>query len=91
MALYKQKGKKMPARGLFKQLAEDHGYREYDLHGFCRPWNKKASPFSIGSRISQKLAKRAFQAVGDVQAGEKEGKARASKAIGSFQASKTIA
>ena len=73
--LYKQEGKKKEAASLFKQLAEDHGYREYDLYGYCRQWNKKGSPLSIGARISQKIAKRAFSAVEEYRT-RKRGKPR---------------
>ena len=30
--LYKEKGKKTQAKTIFKQLAEEHRYREYDLY-----------------------------------------------------------
>ena len=39
--LYKQKGSKTQAKALFKQLAEEYGYREYDLYSYCKQWNKK--------------------------------------------------
>ncbi len=61
--LYKQKEKKTEAKALFKQLAEEYGYSEYSLHHYCKQWNKKGSHLSIGARISQKIAKRAFQSV----------------------------
>ncbi len=81
--LYKQKGKKQEAKKLFKQLEKDYSYREYDLYKYCKQWNKKedkyqrgtclknkkTSSLSIGSRISQKLAKRAFQAVEEYKKG----------------------
>jgi len=59
---YKQEGKKSDAKALFKQLADIHGYREYDLHSYCKQWNNKGNSLSIGSRISQKIANRAFNA-----------------------------
>jgi len=61
--LYKQKGKKKEAQVLFKKLAVKYFYREYDLHAYCKQWNKKGSFLSIGARISQKIAKRAFDAI----------------------------
>ena len=73
--LYKQEGKKTEAKALFKQLAEDHGYREYDLYSYCKQWNKKGSHLSIGARISQQIAKRAFSAVEEYRVG-KRGKPR---------------
>ncbi len=73
--LYKQEGKKTESKALFKQLAEEYGYREYDLYSFCKQWNKKASHLSIGARISQQIAKRAFSAVEAYRTG-KRGKPR---------------
>ena len=73
--LYKQKGSKTQAKALFKQLAEEYGYREYDLYSYCKQWNKKGSHLSIGARISQKIAKRAFSAVEEYRIG-KRGKPR---------------
>jgi transposase len=75
IALYKQKGKKKEAQPLFKSLSEDHGYREYDLYAYTKQWNTKSSPLSIGARISQQLAKRAFQSVEEYKQG-KRGKPR---------------
>ena len=75
LSLYKEKGKKTEAQALFKQLAEKHSYREYDLYGYTKQWNKRQSPLSIGARISQKLAKRAFQAVDEYKQ-KKRGKPR---------------
>lgn len=69
--LYKQQGKKTEAKTLFKQLAEEYGYREYDLYSYCKQWNKKRSPLSIGARISQKIAKRAFSAVEEYRMGKR--------------------
>ena len=74
-SLYKQEGKKTESKALFKQLAEEYGYSEYSLHSFCKQWNKKASHLSIGARISQKIAKRAFSAVEEYRTG-KRGKPR---------------
>ena len=73
--LYKQEGKKTKAKNLFKQLAEQYEYSEYSLHRYCKQWNKKGSFLSIGARISQKTAKRAFQAVEEYRKG-KRGKPR---------------
>ena len=73
--LYRKEGKKADAKKLCKKLAENHRYREYDLHAFCKQWNKKKYFLSIGARISQKLAKRAFQAVEEYRIG-KRGKPR---------------
>ncbi len=61
--LYRDKETRAEAKSLFKQLNIDHQYREYDLYSYCIQWNKKKSPLSIGSRISQKLAKRVFLSV----------------------------
>ena len=36
--LYKQKGNKIEAKALFKQLAEEYGYSEYSLHRYCKPF-----------------------------------------------------
>jgi len=60
---YKEKDKRSQAKITFKELAKKHKFREYDLYAFCKQWNKKKSPLRIGSRISQKLAKRVFDAV----------------------------
>lgn len=65
---YKE-GEKKEAKALFKEVAQVHGYREYDLYGYCKQWNKKGSPLSVGARISQQLAKRAFQAVEEYKKG----------------------
>lgn len=73
--LYKEGRKKTEAKTLFKQLAKEHAYREYDLYSYCKQWNKKHQPLSIGARISQKLAKRAFQSVKEYELG-KRGKPR---------------
>ena len=73
--LYKQKGKKLEAKAQFKKLAETHGYREYDLYAYSKQWNKKKHFLSIGARISQQLAKRAFQAVEEYKL-KKRGKPR---------------
>ena len=69
--LYKQEGKKTEAKAFFKQLAEEYGYREYDLYSYCKQWNKKGSPLSIGARISQKIAKRAFSAIEEYRMGKR--------------------
>ena len=61
--LYKEKGKKQEAKSIFKQLNEEYSYREYDLYSYCEQWNIKGNALSIGARISQKLAKRVFQAI----------------------------
>jgi len=58
-----RQGAKKEAKEAFKNLRQKHGYREYDLHGYCKQWNKKGCGLSIGSCITQKLAKRAFQCV----------------------------
>ncbi len=63
MALYKQAGKKLAAKELFKEVAIAQGYSAYDLHTYCKQWNTPGNSLSIGSRISQQLAKRAFRAV----------------------------
>lgn len=60
--LYKKKESQQEAKALFKELAEKHGYRQYDLYSCCKQWNKKKDPLSIGARISQQIAKRAFAA-----------------------------
>jgi len=73
--LYKQKENKAQAKDIFKKLVEKHGYREYDLHAFCKQWNKKKNPLRIGARISQKIATRAFQATEEYKKG-KRGKPR---------------
>lgn len=65
--LYKQKGKKVAAKALFKELAEEYKYREYDLYSYTKQFNKKDAPLSIGARISQQLAKRVFGAVKEYQ------------------------
>ena len=67
--LYKQEGKKNEAKELFKMLAEEHGYREYDLYAYCKQWNKKGHFLSIGARISQRIATRAFQATEEYRKG----------------------
>lgn len=69
--LYKEKLTKNQAKKLFKQLAEKHQYREYDLYAYTKQWNKKSNSLSIGARISQKLAKRAFQAVEEYKTGKR--------------------
>lgn len=48
---------------LYSKNSQATGYREYDLYACCKQWNKKNHPLSIGARISQNIAKRAFQAV----------------------------
>lgn len=63
LVLYKQAGKKLAAKELFKEVAIAKGYREYDLYAYCKQWNTPGNSLSIGSRISQQLAKRAFRAV----------------------------
>jgi len=73
--LYKQKGSKAEAKALFKELAKKHGYREYDLYACCKQWNKRKQPLSIGARISQQIAKRAFNATEEYKKG-KRGKPR---------------
>ena len=73
--LYKKKGSKAEAQALFKKLAKKHGYREYDLYGCCKQWNKRKDPLSIGARISQQIAKRAFGATEEYKKG-KRGKPR---------------
>lgn len=73
--IYKDKSTKYEAKALFKQLASQYQYGEYDLYAYTKQWNTKANPLSIGARISQKLAKRAFQAVAEYKAG-KRGKPR---------------
>jgi putative transposase len=50
-------------------LAEEHGYREYDLYAYCKQWNKKGHFLSIGARISQRIATRAFQATEEYRKG----------------------
>ncbi len=67
--LYKTQGGKTEAKALFKEVKERHAFREYDLYAFCKQWNKKKYFLSIGARISQKIAKRAFQAVQEYQKG----------------------
>ena len=73
--LYKKKGSKAEAQALFKKLAKKHGYREYDLYSCCKQWNKRKDPLSIGARISQQIAKRAFGATEEYKKG-KRGKPR---------------
>ena len=75
VGLYKQKGNKLKAKELFKKLAEKYAYREYDLYAYTKQWNTKNNPLSIGARISQKLAKRAFKAVEEYKT-KKRGKPR---------------
>ena len=73
--LYKEKESKAEAKALFKKLAEKYGYREYDLYACCKQWNKRKAPLSIGARISQQIAKRAFSATEEYKKG-KRGKPR---------------
>jgi hypothetical protein len=73
--LYKQKESKQEAKATFKKLVEKYGYREYDLYAFCKQWNKRKDPLSIGARISQQVAKRAFDATEEYKKG-KRGKPR---------------
>jgi hypothetical protein len=73
--LYKQKERKEEAKAIFKKLSEKYGYKEYDLHAYCKQWNKRKSPLSIGARISQQIAKRAFAATEEYKKG-KRGKPR---------------
>jgi putative transposase len=73
--LYQRKSTKTQAKALFKELATTYHYREYDLYAYCKQWNTKGNPLSIGARISQQLAKRAFQAVKEYELG-KRGKPR---------------
>jgi len=75
IAHYKKKGRKGAAKSLFKQLAKDYAYSEYDLHGYTKQFNTKGNPLSIGSTISQKLATRAFNAVKEYEL-KKRGKPR---------------
>ena len=63
MALYKQRGKKQEAKGLFKEVAMAQGYSAYALCAYGKQWNTPGNSLSIGARISQQLAKRAFRAV----------------------------
>ena len=60
---YKQKETRSQVKETFKLLAKEYGFREYDLYGYCKQWNKKKGALRIGARISQKLAKRVFDAV----------------------------
>lgn len=71
IALYKQQGKKLAAREIFKEVAIAHSYREYDLYAYCKQWNPPGNSLSIGSRISQQVAKRAFQAVEEYRKGNR--------------------
>jgi len=73
--LYKEAGKKTEAKQIFKKLTIFYQYREYDLYAYTKQWNTKGSALSIGARISQQLAKRAFQAVEEYRLG-KRGKPR---------------
>ena len=61
--LYKEKGKKQEAKEIWETLHKKYGFREYDLYSFCKQWNKKENPLRIGARISQKIAKRVFDAL----------------------------
>ncbi|MEM7361472.1 MAG: hypothetical protein AAF335_00460 [Bacteroidota bacterium] len=70
--LYKQKESKQEAKNLFKELTEKHGYREYDLRAYCKQWNKKKGHLSIGARISQQIAKRAFNVTEEYKKGKRE-------------------
>ena len=63
LTLYKEKSTRTAAKAAFKALAKEHAFREYDLYGYCKQWNKKGNPLRIGARISQKIAKRAWDAV----------------------------
>jgi len=74
IALYKSE-KKSEAKAIFKQLNEDYAYSEYSLYAYTKRWNKKRNFLSIGARISQQLAKRAFQATEEYRIG-KRGKPR---------------
>ena len=71
LVLYKQQGKKLAAREIFKEVAIAHSYREYDLYAYCKQWNTPGNSLSIGSRISQQVAKRAFQAVEEYRKGNR--------------------
>ena len=66
---YKSRGKKLAAREIFKAVAIAQGYREYDLYAYCKQWNTPGNSLSIGARISQQLAKRAFRAVEEYRKG----------------------
>jgi hypothetical protein len=72
--LYKE-GKKGESKKLFRLLEKEYGYREYDLYGYTKQWNKKGSSLSIGARVSQQIAKRVFSAVEAYRFG-KRGKPR---------------
>ena len=71
LTMYKQQGKKLAAREIFKAVAIAHSYREYDLYAYCKQWNTPGNSLSIGSRISQQVAKRAFQAVEEYRKGNR--------------------
>ncbi len=73
--LYKQKGKKTEGKVLFKKLAEEYGHRQYNLQAFCKQWNTKNNPLSIGAALSQKIAERVFKAIEEYRVG-KRGKPR---------------
>lgn len=73
--IYKEKGTKQEAKAIFKKLAEEYGYREYDLHAYTKKWNKKGYFLSIGAEISQKLATRVYNAIEEYKKG-KRGKPR---------------
>ena len=69
MALYKQVGKQQEAQKLFKEVTRAQGYSAYALYAYCKQWNTPGNSLSIGSRISQQLAKRSFQAVEEYRKG----------------------
>ena len=71
--LYKQKGKKNQAKSQFKELREDYRYSEYSLNSYSKQWTRTF--LNIGSALTQKIAKRAFQAVEEYKKG-KRGKPR---------------
>lgn len=61
LSIYKEEGRKLEARRLFKALEKEYGYSEYSLHTYSKQWTK--TDLSIGADLSQKLAKRVFSAV----------------------------
>ena len=66
--MYINKETRNAAKEKFKQLKDIHQYKEYSLSSLVTQWSKKdpntnkRNPLSIGSALSQKLAKRVFEA-----------------------------
>jgi transposase len=58
-------------RAAFREVQTKHGFREYDLHSWCKQFTKSWINEHIGARTTEKVATEAFQIVREFSFGKR--------------------